>query len=487
MADEFTYINYSVEDIERYLGGRMNAKDMHDMERAALQDPFLADAIEGLQQQPFAQTYQHLDDIAIAIQGEKEPAKVVVLPVKRNYWWRVAAIIGFVVIASAALWYGRSSNVVKNKAVSALVPEKPQPAQAPAPKKVETGDTIRELNTTNFKKRAIATQPSVITSSRQLQGSKQANLRHNPATVVLGYAAVKTDSIASPAAPPVAKANTNAIDLLQKLPELTVDIRGNINSDTVLYKKLQGYAAGVNVNNYNNNAITNIKRSGPTDNEANVMTNNTSNNVLFKNVLINNKAFATAPSIFEGFVIDDKKQPVANVTIYSDDKKHVTLTDSKGYFILNTGDSQLAVQVASAGYYPKQAQLKPSIPSYITINQQASTLSEVVVTEFKNAHLTKKMTADSLFPEGGWQSFREYVYKKLHKEKDMDTSGAVITMLSKSVEIEFVVDENGLAKDLKITKSLNGDSDAKALEVVQQWPHWIATRKDRKGKVVIQF
>ena len=487
MADEFTYINYSVEDIERYLGGRMNAKDMHDMERAALQDPFLADAIEGLQQQPFAQTYQHLDDIAIAIQGEKEPAKVVVLPVKRNYWWRVAAIIGFVVIAGVALWYVQSSNLAKSKTIAAITLAKPQPAQASPPSKVTISDSVNTPATATFKKRAIPVETLVSTRSIQLQENKQAFIKHTPTTVVVGYGTIKGDSIVGSAAWATAAPKAPTGDVLKQIAGVQVH-KNDIMGDTILEKKLQGSVADLYVNNYNNNnATSNITRFGPTDNNLNVTTNNISNNVLLKNVLINNKLFATAPSKFEGFVVDDKSQPLANATIYSNDKKHVTLTDNKGYFMLNTADSQLVVQVASAGYKTKQVLLKNNTPNYILVNQDANLLSAVTVTEFKNTHLAKKMTADSLFPEGGWQSFREYVYKKLHKEKDMDTSGAVITMLSKSVEIEFVVDENGLAKDLKITKSLNGDSDAKALEVVQQWPHWIATRKDRKGKVVIQF
>lgn len=39
--------NYTAIDIERYHSGRMSESEMHAIERAALQDPFLADAIEG--------------------------------------------------------------------------------------------------------------------------------------------------------------------------------------------------------------------------------------------------------------------------------------------------------------------------------------------------------------------------------------------------------------------------------------------------------
>ena len=41
---------YTAEEIQSYLEGRMSAADMHSLERAALEDPFLADAIEGYRQ-----------------------------------------------------------------------------------------------------------------------------------------------------------------------------------------------------------------------------------------------------------------------------------------------------------------------------------------------------------------------------------------------------------------------------------------------------
>ena len=42
--------HYSAADIRRYVQGNMSARDMHAIEKAALDDPFLADAIEGMQQ-----------------------------------------------------------------------------------------------------------------------------------------------------------------------------------------------------------------------------------------------------------------------------------------------------------------------------------------------------------------------------------------------------------------------------------------------------
>ena len=47
MDDKKEYIIYSKADIDNYIQGNMSKEAMHSIERAALQDSFLADAIEG--------------------------------------------------------------------------------------------------------------------------------------------------------------------------------------------------------------------------------------------------------------------------------------------------------------------------------------------------------------------------------------------------------------------------------------------------------
>src|ERR1700761_5964768 len=38
---------YTTSDIQKYLKGELSAREMHELERAALEDPFLADALDG--------------------------------------------------------------------------------------------------------------------------------------------------------------------------------------------------------------------------------------------------------------------------------------------------------------------------------------------------------------------------------------------------------------------------------------------------------
>ena len=47
MSDKEKNIIYTARDIEQYLAGNLSPLQMHAMEKAALDDPFLAEAMEG--------------------------------------------------------------------------------------------------------------------------------------------------------------------------------------------------------------------------------------------------------------------------------------------------------------------------------------------------------------------------------------------------------------------------------------------------------
>lgn len=111
MAEQQTYNHL---DIRRYLQQQMSAQEMHAFERAMMDDPFLADAVEGFSDSNEALANKHLDQIKAAITGEKEKAKVVAFPKSKNQWWRVAAAI-FVIALGSILTYSLLNNSVVQK------------------------------------------------------------------------------------------------------------------------------------------------------------------------------------------------------------------------------------------------------------------------------------------------------------------------------------------------------------------------------------
>src|SRR4051812_649955 len=90
---------FTAADIERYHSGKMSAEERHALEKAALDDPFLADALEG-----YAFTSTPEDDLA-AIRSklqEKWQSKKPVAVFRMYKWVSVAAI--FIILAGAG-WF----------------------------------------------------------------------------------------------------------------------------------------------------------------------------------------------------------------------------------------------------------------------------------------------------------------------------------------------------------------------------------------------
>lgn len=100
MGKPFQHINYSFEEIERYLQGRMSPVEMHALEKAALQDPFLADAIEGYEASDLLTVESDLAEIQSRLLQAGEDTKVVPLRAQKQ-WWKIAAMI--IVLAGAGV------------------------------------------------------------------------------------------------------------------------------------------------------------------------------------------------------------------------------------------------------------------------------------------------------------------------------------------------------------------------------------------------
>jgi hypothetical protein len=94
--------NFNASDIRRYLTGEMSAMEMHELESAALDDPFLADAIDGFRSQygehgkTLEEDVAHLHD---RVTARANTAKVVAA--KRPVWWSLAAVL--ILLAGAGM------------------------------------------------------------------------------------------------------------------------------------------------------------------------------------------------------------------------------------------------------------------------------------------------------------------------------------------------------------------------------------------------
>src|SRR5687768_16710612 len=98
---------YSADDIRDYLEGRVNAAQMHAIEKAALDDPFLADAIDGYSLDKPKMSRAALEELKLQLQRrvDRPQAKIVQLhPVpSKNKYRSIAAV--FALLATCTLLY----------------------------------------------------------------------------------------------------------------------------------------------------------------------------------------------------------------------------------------------------------------------------------------------------------------------------------------------------------------------------------------------
>lgn len=92
--------SYTAADIERYHSGQLSAAEMHAMEKAALDDPFLADALEGytFTNKPAADLSALQQKLQLRIEKDEKRKGVFFM---NKPWMRVAAL--FILIAGIGL------------------------------------------------------------------------------------------------------------------------------------------------------------------------------------------------------------------------------------------------------------------------------------------------------------------------------------------------------------------------------------------------
>lgn len=99
MSDKRQHININADLIRRYLAGELDDKTMHALERQALDDPFLAEALEGYAAHEPDQS-AHLADLQGRLE-QRVPARTKVRSL--YYRWAAAAAV-FLLLGLSAVW-----------------------------------------------------------------------------------------------------------------------------------------------------------------------------------------------------------------------------------------------------------------------------------------------------------------------------------------------------------------------------------------------
>lgn len=431
-------IIYTAADVQQYLDGKLSPMQMHAMEKAALDDDFLAEAIEGYANNKDAnwQTYLQQAKENIALKNN-EQAKIVAIGSSKKMWLKVAAAI--VVLAGGAIAYN-----ILNKPTIINTPE-----QIAVVTPSVINDTI--VDTPN----PTPTETAVVTT-------KQKTIDIDKTPIPITLANVVADSLYTPTKPTkIAAKKTNDRDVaLNTTPAAAPTTLETAKADDVAKDK--------DAKSYD---FENVVKA-----EAK------------KKVIA--KQQPNYNFISQVVAADNSPLPFANISIK--EENFGTYADVKGNFRLNSPDSLLTVEVKSVGYLPKYYTLnaKTNLNKIVLTEDKIDANNQVVLKRSTNGKASRKATflKDSIVnvePADGWDNYSTYV------SNNIDIPDDILNDKSRrgQVEVSFNVSANGAITNIKIDKTACNNCDEEAVKkLIQQGPQW----KLKKGvsgaaKLKVQF
>jgi len=443
-------MNYTAGDIEKYFSGDLSASQMHELEKAALDDPFLAEAMEGYEGMKDKDWKDQLAAAQRQISDTGFEAKVIPMHRSTGRWWKIAAAV-FVIGSGTILTFILTKDKPEEK-------NNQQIAQtiSASPDQVKPDDKP-------IIPPVIDSALPVISSAKEKKESISAN-----GAVSQQYPPVLMDDkfVYRPANPQVFDSvNTNK-DALNFTATNNLSVSPAINQPAAV----------------NNNALPAEELARSKNAEFSKQKND---NAVSLNRQVNASNAISKKELNNYFTVqivaaDNSPLPFTNISIKKDN--FGTYADAKGMVRLVSTDSVLIIDVKSVGYLPRSLSLRSNQPqNKIVLQEEALALNETVTIQDKDIGSTRKSRRATLLtdsavnvePVDGWENYNTYVANNLDIPEELlkkDFHG--------EVEIVFDVKSNGTASNIRINKSLGPAYDEAAKRLIEQGPQW----KVKKGK-----
>jgi hypothetical protein len=439
---------YNATDFANYHAGKMPTAEMYALERAALEDDFLADALEGY-------AYTENQEVEIAsiqekIKGENKDdiAKIIPINKAKNNWFRMA-VAAAIVIGLGTVFY-----TINNKNEAANIA------------KVETKVNNVTDSVTVIQTEANKINDEVAAAPTELDGnSKEKVLADNSVTY--------NDQAA-----------TSPKMIMPQMPTVLADVNTttNGNTSTLNFNSLQN---NNNIFQYYNDS----KTGGPKQ-----LANNKNNNVGFSNnntgfgnnALANNgtyklddrakfKALTRADSTSFPITMNDnvmEKEQAAPAAIVAPATKSQAEAKLEEVVVVAGNGTKRRKDVASATI-PVNATDVASANSSVNIEKTLQgRVSGLNIETAKKGEVDliklRKMTTSSL------DAFNSYVKKNikpLFDDKGNEIKG--------TVKLSFKTNKAGQPIKIKTTQSLSKKADAQAIELLKKATTWPPNKSDR--------
>lgn len=436
MGKENSYHTYTFADIQQYLSGSMNPAEMHAIERAALQDSFLADAIEGYRNADFASVSKDLNEINALLQNENEETKIVSIHKNRNQWWRIA--IAVIVLAGAGISGVYLFNEHFEKSKFAQVKLK---ANTSLQESLKSNSNVKDSIKETFSNSVSGMRAQEIISTPGINKSKEGNSKPEETKTIQGVmvysagaASIKADE----------HSENNNIDLVATTVS-NDDNEINMPQLSSNDKQLKGKVSGGQIAGKKNERDTEL-----TTQVAGGVNSNA------------------------GELIQSKEVNIVGSNISG-------AAESK---------DTLGVAASAKGKDAKNMDLAKTENIQFILQNNDLSMGDVVIKKIgtKNEKSSIKVDGDkkAASPIGGWDVYEGYIIEKFNSNNDTTVNASNIN--GEELELEFAIDNNGNPYNILI---LSPDKipglNKKVIDVISEGPRWIKRINKRKERIKIKF
>jgi CarboxypepD_reg-like domain len=448
---------YSAADIEKYLKGELSPREMHDLENAALEDPFLADALEGMSillSPPAAANEKpgNPDDSRLSRDLDELHArlntKVAASPdsnsIRRTLpRWSIAAAI--ILLLGIGLFYWLFS-AAGDRTLRAPV----------AAAKADT---------------AIATSPAAVADAAPPEPSSPVTSSPAPPAPPLrahALSSLRTAYVKKQSPSPGAKPSGTAV--ATDSVEMLVDRKAGLVINSDLEKRIRDA-----------DTLQALRLA------------------LSKSMFRDFDNAAASTNVFRGVVLDNHNNPLPGASLTLKGFMNTgTVTDKQGQFSLplRPQDSTQYLTVAMVGYEQKSLPLNiltanDLANNVIHLQPNESSLDEVVVTGFGSKRKETLAAAPSYSKEeldSLWQKASPVIGRNAYLQylATAQKTLALDSTIKGTETISFDVDRTGALTSFKIEQSLSPIHDAAIIRLVKEGPDWILL-KGKKIRAVVSL
>ena len=405
-----------------YIRGLRKGKEAHRLEKESMQDPFLADAMDGYNQVE-GNHEQRIEKLRMQVSAHSAKKKSTYA-----ITWSIAAclIIGFG-ISSYFLFLKKSMTdevFIAEESVSTKLAE---PAAPPTP--------------------AIPATPTVpATPQKEIAlATTKVKTDSTPISEITARQADKKDMIAEiqttsqPQGAPVA-----AVPMMEEVSEETAALQEVVAT----------------IDTFESESDKKMKL-------AKVATILPQNNMI------------------KGRVTNEKGEPLIGASVTYKGTNIGTITNMNGEFSLVKKDDKKRLTAEYIGYDPVEIQVDTSRTMLIAMNENKQALNEVVVVGYGAKKNKKSTTLGSdakvkeqtekeitLQPVIGKRSYQKYLKEHLVRptdEKCAQVKGKVV--------LTFLINKEGRPFYIKVKESLCESADKEAIRLIQEGPDWIYGNK----------